>query len=109
MQVGVGPILRAVLDEYLLQMVRATTCPILTASGPPKLRNGAHETRVHVVGERSANLTLDDREAMFCQRYLRVFQLLELHKGEVKVLEQRPTQGETKVSQLHPHLKILTF
>lgn len=89
-----SPLLRAVLDEDLLLRVSATG-PILTASGP-KLRNGAHEGRVHIVGKRSANPTLDDREAMVCQSFLRMLQLLELHEGEVKVLEERPKKEKQR-------------
>lgn len=99
-----GPLLRAVLDEDLLLRVSATG-PMLTASGP-KLRHGAHEARVHIVGERSANLTLNDGEAMVYQSFLRMLQLLELHEGEVKVLEKRSTQGETKISQPLTRLKL---
>jgi len=42
---------------------------------------------VHIVGQRSTHLALDDREAELGQSLLGVLQFLELDEGEVKVLE----------------------
>ena len=95
-----GPLLRTVLDEDLLQRVSAI-CPKVTTPSGARLRNGAHKARVHVVRQRSADLALDDGEAMLSQRLLGMLQLLELHEGEVKVLEQRSTRWREARGQPH--------
>ena len=46
---------------------------------------------MHVVGECAAHLPLDLWEAVLAQGSLGVLELLELHEGEIEVLEQWPT------------------
>lgn len=55
-----GPLLGTVLDEdLLLRVTSETTVPLTT-----RLSNRADEAAVHTVGERTAHLSLDGREAM---------------------------------------------
>lgn len=81
----VGPVLRAILDENLFLRVRATLARIAPVVA---LSDCAHEAVVHAVGERPAHLSLDHREAVLRENLLCMLKLLELHEGEVEVLEQ---------------------
>ena len=48
-----------------------------------------HMTVRRRIGQRAAHMTLDQRESKLFQSYLCMLQLLELHEGKVKVLEER--------------------
>ena len=91
-ELEMAPALGTVLDEDLLGRVRAAGAALPLATR----RHRTHEAAVQVVRQRPTDSALDLGEAMLLESFLSMLKLLELHEGEVEVLEQRPVHNIIK-------------